>query len=157
MDRGINTSYEEMGCFTKMKKINDLLKELHWNNSIEKQINAINKLKKIDDLNIFLQPIIPFDKPIWDNCALILYKKSDKELLPYIDKLLEWLQDLNWPGALIIFKRLQIFSKDLLRIQYENALKVARNKKDIVWLENLQLLYKWEIDDFINRYLYLIR
>ena len=54
----------------------------------------------------------PVGKNLWDNCARILYTKSDDELRPYLSKLPEWIQDLNWPGAMTILERLQQFERD---------------------------------------------
>ncbi|MBQ9119946.1 MAG: DivIVA domain-containing protein, partial [Lachnospiraceae bacterium] len=46
--------------------------------------------------------------------ALILAEKSDEELSPHLIQLMEWLQDLNWPGAVCIQDRLKAFSKNRL-------------------------------------------
>ncbi len=145
-----------MGCIAKMKKIDTLLEKLHWNNSLEIQNKAIEELMQIKDLNYFLQPLKPYSKEIWDNCALILYSKVDTELFPYIDKLFEWLQDMNWPGALIIKKRLQIFSIQLLDSKYKEAIQLAENLDDKIWLKNLKNLYTEKIDDLLIEYLNLL-
>ncbi|MGO5549106.1 DUF5071 domain-containing protein [Wansuia hejianensis] len=36
--------------------------------------------------------------------------RSDKQLETYLDKILEWLQDINWPGAFWISERLENFT-----------------------------------------------
>ncbi|MHC1695128.1 MAG: DUF5071 domain-containing protein [Eubacteriales bacterium] len=80
---------------------------LDWNNNEANQKKGIQIAKLIKDLNVFLQPLTDnFNKNVWDNCAIILCEKTDDELEPYLIPLLEWLQDLNWPGALLILRRL---------------------------------------------------
>lgn len=37
----------------------------------------------------------------------MIIEKKDKELAPYMSLLLKWLQDLNWPGALLVLERLK--------------------------------------------------
>ena len=49
-------------------------------------------------------------KGVWENCARALYEISDERLEKHLPSLLEWLEDLNWPGALIILERLKKFS-----------------------------------------------
>ena len=92
-----------------------LLKKLNWNNSIELQREGINEGLKEKNLMMFMRPYVPgefnLSKQVWENCARILYQKSDEDLTPYLEHMFEWLQDLNVPGALIISKRLYEFSK----------------------------------------------
>ena len=61
---------------------------------------------------LILPPVAP---SAWECCAQVLCKKSDMVLEPYLSGPLEWLQDLNWPGALIILERLKIFSGEKLK------------------------------------------
>ena len=37
----------------------------------------------------------------------ILSERSDKELHPYLYQLLDWILDMNWPGAFCIWERLK--------------------------------------------------
>ena len=89
-----------------MFDIDKIMEMLDWNNSIEDQALAIESAKNVKCINVFLQPGSPYGKRVWDNCAKILSARSDKELAPYLIPLLEWLQDLNWPGALTILDRM---------------------------------------------------
>ena len=67
-------------------------------------------------INVFLQPTDKYhNQNVWENCAAILAKRSDEELSYYLVELLEWLQDLNWPGALVILDRLKAFSGEKLK------------------------------------------
>jgi len=115
---------------------------LDWNNPIDIQLKGRKLAQEIKDFSVFLQPNTPyFNKNIWENCAIILSEKTDIELSLYLQDLLEWIQDLNWPGALCILDRLRDY-KD------KNYLKIIKNKcecqaiimQDDVWLENLHLL-----------------
>ena len=58
-----------------------------------------------------------------------------------IVELLAWLQDLNWPGALCIFDRLQKYED---KVSYNRALdtclKYAKAVEDDVWESNLRML-----------------
>ncbi|MBQ9012424.1 MAG: DUF5071 domain-containing protein [Bacilli bacterium] len=39
-----------------------------------------------------------------ENCVKIISYKNDEELKKYFPLLMEWLKDMNWPGANIIKK-----------------------------------------------------
>ncbi len=82
------------------------IRNLSWDETHETQEKAIKKLSKVTDLTYFLQNS---GKDTWENCARILLKKSDEELIPYLKELFEWLQDMNWPGFYIIKYRLEKF------------------------------------------------
>lgn len=129
--------------------MNELIKKLSWDEPREVQEEAIKLLKQEKDLSIFLQPIEKdAGKKVWDNCALILCSKTDKELIPYIEGLLNWLQDMNWPGAWEILGRLQKISKELIKKEYDKAVKRASQElKELnekiypnSWLGNLKMI-----------------
>ena len=119
-----------------------LLKKLNWNNPIEIQREGIREGLKEKDLTIFMTPYVPgefnLSKQVWENCARILYQKSDEELTPYLENLFEWLQDLNVPGALIISKRLYEFSKNNIFLFEEvknKCIKRATKSNDKIWID----------------------
>lgn len=123
--------------------MNDLLMKLSWDEPVEIQKKTIELLKKEKDLSIFMQPIGEnTGKKVWDNCALILCSKTDEELIPFISGLLEWLQDMNWPGAWEILERLQKIPKDNFKNEYEKAIKKAQ-----------QELKKWNEEEYMNSWL----
>ena len=95
--------------------------------------------KSIRDLKIFMQPCTnEFNKNVWDNCALILCEKTDGELEPYLIPLLEWLQDLNWPGALSILRRLSSFSDYKSIVLARNkCIEQAEKDADLIWIDNM--------------------
>lgn len=122
--------------------MNEILRMLDWNNHIEVQKQGREKAKQIECLSIFMQPMDKgYNKNIWENCALILSEKEDERLWPYLVRLLEWIKDLNWPGAMIIFERLQRYQKyEYLIEDIEDSMKIARALDDEIWLENLSEL-----------------
>lgn len=114
---------------------------LNWKNSPETQLEGISLAKKINNLSLFIQPSAP--PSAWEHCASILFEKSDFELEPYLDELLEWLQDINRPGAMIILERLKKFSGEALKSSLENA--VLKSEKmptedGLMWLDYLSEL-----------------
>lgn len=62
--------------------------------------------KKIKHFEVFFQPNYPSGKKTWQNCAEIICSKTNEELEPFLNLMFDWIEDLNWPGALLILKRL---------------------------------------------------
>ncbi len=111
----------------------------------EKCAAGIAAARQYKYLQPFIQPILP-NKPIWEPCARVIAERTDEELQPYLYVLFEWLQDLNWPGADIIFDRLSQMPFSMLEEAYLFSRKCAEDEKDMLWLMAL--------DDFgkqINR------
>lgn len=81
-------------------------------------------------------------KSAWDNCAKVLCKKTDEQLEPYLCGLLEWIQDINWPGAMLILGRLKHFSGIKLKEPVENAVKKAKGMQEngLMWIDYLSEL-----------------
>ena len=68
-------------------------------------------------------------------------EKDDIFIKPYSIRLLEWLQDMNWPGAFCIFYRLREYKDiDSLRNAVDICLKKAQDEKDDIWKHNLYLV-----------------
>ncbi len=116
---------------------------LNYNNDIQIQEQGMILAKQIKDLNVFLQPMGFGSKAVWNNCAKILSEKTDHELEPYLINLLEWLQDINWPGALVIMDRLKVFSGEKLKYPFlhlvNNAIKL-NGEEGLMWLDYLSEL-----------------
>ena len=56
-------------------------------------------------------------------------------------ELMEWLQDMNWPGAFCIFDRLKgMVNEQLFQHSYTICLKYAQALEDEVWENNLRML-----------------
>ena len=115
---------------------------LDWNKSIADQAEGIKMAENIENINVFLQPCSKnYNKNVWDNCAKILPARSNEELSPYMIELMEWLQDMNWPGAFCIFDRLKgMVNEQLFQYSYTICLKCAQALDDEVWESNLKML-----------------
>lgn len=125
-----------------MVNIDYIMDLLDWNNSIERQEQGIEMAKDVKCINVFLQPGSRYyGKNVWDNCAKILSARSNEELSPYMIELMEWLQDMNWPGAFCIFDRLKgMVNEQLFQYSYTICLKCARALDDETWESNLKML-----------------
>lgn len=122
-----------------MYGIDEIMAMLDWNNSSEVQKRGIELAENINNINVFLQPMNPgCNKNVWENCAKILAKKSDNILQPYLLHLLEWLEDINWPGAFIIIDRLKSFSGEALVDVFSHAVNLAKmDWYSEMWLDYL--------------------
>lgn len=104
---------------------------LSWDNKEEIQAKGIEEAKKIRHLSVLIQPIE--SKSIWENCAKVLASKSDQELESYLIPLFEWLQDMNWPGAEIIYERLKMIPEQKIKASYDICFAKAELTEDSVW------------------------
>ena len=119
--------------------IDEIMDMLDWNQSEEIQQKGIELAGRIKYLNAFLQPMP--GKSVWDNCAIILAAKSDEVLEPYLLRILEWLKDENWPGALIILERLKVFSEvGMLAFCVNERVRIASATNNQSWLRNMSEL-----------------
>lgn len=125
-----------------MINIDYIMSLLDWNKNIADQAEGIKMAENIENINVFLQPCSKkYNKNVWDNCAKILSERTDEELSPYLVELLEWLQDLNWPGAFCILDRLQKYAdKPSYNRALNTCLKYAQALEDDVWENNLRML-----------------
>ncbi len=115
---------------------------IDWNNSESNQLKGIKMADEVENLDVFLQPCDErYSKNVWNNCALILSKKSDKKLQPYLTELFEWLQDLNWPGAICILERLINYTdSDSFEPIYNQCIQTAKSQGDEIWESNLAII-----------------
>ena len=123
--------------------INMIYQMLHWKNPEDIQHYGIELAKKLTDLTPLILPIYGRSQSIWDNCAKALSELSDDRLEKYLPLLLEWLQDLNWPGALTILERLMVFSGQKLKNPFIKQVEYAislNNEEGFRWLDYLSEL-----------------
>lgn len=115
-----------------------LYEMLHWQKPKEIQQQGVRIARGIKDLSVLIQP--PASASVWEKCACILAEKTDDELVPYLSDLLEWLQDLNTPGALDILKRLKIMDGTKLAKPFIQSCEQAKSLELIQmnqWLDYL--------------------
>lgn len=119
----------------KLVDIDLIMKKINWNNQKEEQEEGIKLAKQVKNLNAFLQPP---GKEFWENCAKILYERNDAELTFYLPQILKWLQDMNWPGAVIKANRLKKFKdKEILSRYIKESISEAELLKDEMWIQFL--------------------
>ena len=126
----------------KMANTTQIMHMLDWNMPPKTQAEGISLAKNLTTVAPFIQPLTPaYNKNVWGNCALIIAEKSDEELRPYLAELMEWLQDMNWPGAFCIQDRLRKFSDvNDVRSAVNDCIGKARCCEDSVWESNLKFL-----------------
>lgn len=125
-----------------MVDVTDILDMLDWHMPLEIQAKGISLAKKSNTIIPFILPLTPkHNKNVWGNCAEVLSEKSDEELKPHLIELLEWLQDMNWPGAFRILDRLQKYSDNTsIHCAINICIEKAKDCNDEVWEENLNLI-----------------
>ncbi len=123
-----------------MEHIDYIFDLLDWNRGFEEQARGIELAKSIDDVACFLQPTgKEYNKNVWDNCAIIVSQKDDATLSKYLINMLEWLQDMNWPGAQCIYERLRSYSDvQSLGCALNECISKAKETGDDDWLDNLE-------------------
>ena len=131
--------------------IDEIYNLLMWDNQLSNEENEIKVQKGIDaatqikNLFPFIQPIIiPPEKSklVWEPCAKVVAMRSDKELEPFMFMLLEWIQDLNWPGAMVIYNRLTLIPYNTIKFAFEHSRIKAKQMNDSCWLAVLDDLYE---------------
>ncbi len=125
-----------------MADITGIMDMLDWHMPPEIQSRGITLARNTETIIPFIQPLTPkHNKNVWENCAAIIAEKSDEDLKPYLVELLEWLQDMNWPGAFCVLSRLQKYSdKNSVCNAINVCIEKARKSGDEVWKSNLCLL-----------------
>ena len=118
--------------------IDEILDMLDWNNPSEIQEKGRELACKVGVIEPFIQPVTPkHGKNVWENCAKIVSLQSDDVLLIHLTQLFEWLQDMNWPGADIIYQRLLSVSMNYIDVPFKVSFEKACRSKDIVWKDVL--------------------
>ncbi len=122
--------------------IDELFDMLSWDSDEETQRKGIELAQHVKCFSVFLQPHgLKHSKDVWENCAKIVAAYSDETLKYCLQELLEWLQDMNWPGAEIVLQRLIEFKDPgFLSLFIEHCVKEALVCDDQAWLGNMAAL-----------------
>lgn len=126
---------------------NKIYEMLDSKNDLKTQKKGIELAIKMEVIDDFILPMYPlYNKNIWENCARIIVTRNDQELIPYMMEILEWLQDLTWPGTLIILDRLMVFSGELLLEPYSKTIihALEDEEENGEWLNHLAMLLENE-------------
>lgn len=140
-----------------MNNIRGYIKDLSWSKPEEIQKKAIKKLENIRDEDIILlanQDDELCSKDCWGNAATVLKKIGYPRINPAIPYLMEWFQDINWPGVLTIIQSFKGIDTIILVPYIEEAMKRAVQEDDEMWcywLEYLVLELNVEETDFKDR------
>lgn len=141
-----------------MDNLHNTINNLSWNMPPDIQQKAIDVLSMIGDKEIHFL-IQPGDKSCWENAAFVIRNIGFPRVNPVLPEILCWLQDMNWPGASVIFDFLKSIDKPILVPYIETALKKASDEEDYVWIASMKELLA-EIDahenDFSNKENYRI-
>ena len=159
-----------------MYNIDEIMDMLDCNNSVEIQEKGIELAKNVKCINVFILPKhLGCNKNVWKNCAKVLVDKTDKILNPYLIRILEWIEDLNRPGALIIVDRLKKFyDTKMFSFAIKECIKIASETDNQIWLKNLSELldnkklreglseeilnilkpYYYDKEDFMDNYMF---
>ena len=110
---------------------------LDWRRTEEEQIAARKRVGSTvgNDLSPLLMQNL--QKSRWANAAEILAGLETSKIAQFASDLLEWLKDMNWPGAVRIFETLLKLEKHELLPKLELAIETARRESDEDWLEAL--------------------
>lgn len=131
--------------------IDELYNLFMWDNQLPFEENEVKIQKGIDaakqtkNLFPFMQPVIvPPEKSklVWEPCAKVVAMRSDEELEPFLFMLLEWIQDLNWPGAMIIYDRLSQMPYRTIEFAFKHSREKAQQTNDSCWLAVLEDLFE---------------
>ena len=103
------------------------------------------------DLVLPIDQTMNIGKNVWEVSAKILIRKGNEELIKILDNILEWTQDLNWPGSESILRKICEFPKEVILPKIDELITQAENKGDIDWKHALsmaknKILYNKEID-----------
>lgn len=115
---------------------------MDWHKSKADQEYAVKLASEDDNIRFWIQP--GYYKFSWENCAKVIVKKDDNALSSYLTEILEWLQDINWPGALAVLYRLKKMNPLILKTSLEETVlkAYADSDKNSAWLENLSEFYE---------------
>lgn len=93
---------------------------------------------EIEYLSVFFQPVE--NKGVWENCAKIICEKTDDILQgKYLFQMFEWLKDLTWPGASLVYQRICKMNCRDYYLPFKIVLKEALMTDDQTWIYNLSL------------------
>lgn len=118
--------------------IDDIITGLSQYSPFNIQQETIQKILAIDNFNysLLIHPWGHMD--CWDNCAEVFTKITFDKLEPHISRLPEWLHDMDWPGAKIIYNLLKSLPRERTGLYINKAIERAVKTKDKKWEENLR-------------------
>ncbi len=120
------------------REIDNLIEQLSWNGTEEQQRQAIDALVAQIPHRELYKLMRPGEvKDTWQNAAEVIARYNRKFGQQEILGMFEWLQDINWPGASVIFKKLNSMSRQQISAPLEMAMCQAKHTNDQEWMEQL--------------------
>jgi hypothetical protein len=102
----------------------------------EKCIKAILADSKFNPKRL----VLPVNSLCFQNASAILLEMPIKRLIPIAADLLEWAQDLNWPGGKTVIAIISKMPTNVVSNAFAKAKERAISENDDEWLHNLNLL-----------------
>ncbi|MEK4513730.1 DUF5071 domain-containing protein [Paenibacillus sp. FSL H8-0122] len=138
-----------------MEDIHALIQKLDWDTSEAEQAEAIHKLQDIQDeeLRLLLQPL---GKEYWDGAAEVIVKLGYPSVKPILPGLLEWIQDMNWPGAGRIAPLLREIGDPLIPYIQDVFRNHSQDEEWMYWIFEMIIDY-WDKDQIVQIQEELIR
>lgn len=119
-----------------MEDIKTLIKDLDWNKPDHITYKAMQKLFKVNEEEAILLADQSNDicsKPCWHNASLVLKEIGYPRNMLTLPYLMNWFQDVNWPGVPTIIELLKDIDVEILVPHIKCAMKNAVKHKDTCW------------------------
>lgn len=132
----------------EMTSIDQIFWMLSWDRDAKTQQEGIREAQQIKYLSVLFRPIPiqPMEcKSVWENCAKVIASKSDETLERFVLEMFEWLQDINHPGAELIYNRLLEMPLERIAYSFQVSLKKSKALNDVSWVRCL-LAFKQEYE-----------
>lgn len=101
-----------------LHEVMQFIEKLSWDTPDEEKSNAKLRLMEISDDDLHLL-VLPISKAHWDGAAEVIVSLGYSRVHCILPGLLEWIQDLNWPGAEVIADKLYQQFRELIAPQSE--------------------------------------
>lgn len=101
-------------------------------------------------LHIVLAQDTDFGKAVWEAQAQVAAAQSDEVLEHYAPLLLDWLQDLNWPGSMCLFERMARMRPGRIDDAIAECIQFAQTLGDDEWIMFLRELQNARWKDNIS-------
>lgn len=123
-----------------MEDIQALIQKLDWDTPAAEQAEAIQKLQDIRDeeLHLLVQPL---GKEYWGGAAEVIVKLGYPRVKPILPGLLEWIQDMNWPGSRRIAPFLREVGDPLIPYIQEVFRNYSQDEEWMYWIFEMIIDY----------------